>query len=111
MDLKLFSLSFHLQVYVHRSGRTARANQSGKTISFVTPEDYEFHQLILEYVTGSKKTSTSNGKGSSSSSSSPSAMIQNYKVESNILPFLKERITLAKKVLSKLFTEYTVSYY
>ncbi len=85
------------QVYVHRSGRTARANQSGKTISFVTPDEFEFHQLITEYVTGKKKAL--NAKGShSNNSTGASSIIQNYKVEPNVLPYLRDRVQLAKKV-------------
>jgi ATP-dependent RNA helicase DDX24/MAK5 len=78
------------QVYVHRSGRTARANTSGKTISFVTPDDYSYHQAIVEYVTGKKANSLS--------ASSSSSMIIPYPVDSAMLNPLRERITLAKKV-------------
>ena len=35
-----------MQVYVHRSGRTARAANAGTTISFVSPEDAGYHAEI-----------------------------------------------------------------
>eukprot|EP01040_Poterioochromonas_malhamensis_P011405 gene11405-12434_t len=92
------------QVYVHRSGRTARANQSGKTISFVTPDEFEFHQLITEYVTGKKKALNVKGyNNSSNSSTGVSSIIQNYKVEPNVLPYLRDRVQLAKKIFTLSF--------
>jgi len=34
------------QVYIHRSGRTARANTNGTTVSVVSPEDRPYHESI-----------------------------------------------------------------
>ena len=34
------------QVYIHRSGRTARASQSGTAVSLVSPEDVAHHREI-----------------------------------------------------------------
>ena len=35
------------QVYIHRSGRTARANRAGTSISIVSPEDHIHHSAIV----------------------------------------------------------------
>jgi hypothetical protein len=39
-------LLFSLQLYIHRSGRTARANTTGTTVSLVAPEDAHHHNQI-----------------------------------------------------------------
>lgn len=42
----LLLLLLFLQLYIHRSGRTARANATGTTVSLVAPEDAHHHNLI-----------------------------------------------------------------
>ena len=66
------------QLYVHRSGRTARANTSGTTVSLVSPDDVNYHGNICQLL----------GKKS----------LDALKVELGTLPLLRERVSLAKKV-------------
>lgn len=66
------------QLYVHRSGRTARANTSGTTVSLVSPDDVNYHNSICQML--GKKT------------------LDAFKVELAMLPLLRERVALAKKV-------------
>lgn len=68
------------QVYVHRSGRTARANQTGTTVSLVSPEDAMHHRAICQYL-GSKAL--------------PLLHVDLY-----CLPMLRQRVALAKQVFS-----------
>ena len=48
-----FSLPFSIasQLYIHRSGRTARANATGTTVSLVAPEDAYHHNEICQSLT------------------------------------------------------------
>lgn len=43
-------LPFQPEDFLHRIGRTARAGRSGKAITYITPEDDEFRQLIQKYL-------------------------------------------------------------
>jgi hypothetical protein len=65
-------------VYVHRAGRTARANQTGTSVSLVCPEDAGHHRAICAYL-GSKALSL-------------------LQVDPYCLPMLRQRVALAKKV-------------
>ena len=67
-----------LQVYVHRSGRTARAGQSGVAISLVSPEDTPHHAAIC--------------------SAQSLKNFPLYKDDLTPLPSLRARVKLAKKV-------------
>ena len=67
-----------LQVYVHRSGRTARAGASGDSVSLVSPEDTQHHTAIC---TSQKVTA-----------------FHLFKVNLMSLPLLRARVKLAKKV-------------
>lgn len=67
-----------IKVYVHRSGRTARANQTGTTISLVSPEDTSHHKAICAYM-GLKGLPV-------------------LTVDLHCLPLLRQRVQLAKKV-------------
>jgi hypothetical protein len=68
------------QVYVHRSGRTARANQTGTAVSLVAPEDALHHRAICQYL-GFKAL--------------PLLQVDLYS-----LPMLRQRVALAKQVRS-----------
>ena len=63
---------------MHRSGRTARANQTGTAVSLVSPEDATHHNAICAYL-GSKAL--------------PLLQVDLY-----ALPMLRQRVALAKKV-------------
>lgn len=66
------------QVYIHRSGRTARAGAAGTTLSVVSPEDSEYHRAICS-----------------------NQSVSSFKVMSAdvaVLQKLVERVKLAKKV-------------
>lgn len=102
------------QVYIHRSGRTARANNSGKTISLVTPEDTAHHTAIVEYLTGKKETIRATkdsytsgikttGSGSGNSGSAAASPIQPFKIQLSVMPMLRERVRIAKKIFTQNF--------
>lgn len=65
-------------MYVHRSGRTARANTTGTTVSLVSPEDATHHRAICTYL-GMKAL--------------PLLQVDLYS-----LPLLRQRVALAKRV-------------
>lgn len=64
---------------MHRSGRTARANQTGTTVSLVSPEDAAHHRAICAYL--------GVGKG-----------LPLLQVDLYCLPMLRQRVALAKQV-------------
>ena len=70
-------------MYVHRSGRTARANQTGTAVSFVSPEDMSHHRDICSYL-GVKNLSP-------------------LSIYPHSLPLLRQRVKLAKQVSIFLF--------
>ena len=71
------------QVYIHRSGRTARANSHGTTVSVVSPEDRPYHDNIYAAL-GVKS-------------------LPNVKIDLQILPLLRERVSIAKKIFTQSF--------
>lgn len=71
------------QVYIHRSGRTARANSTGTTVSVVSPEDRPYHDNIYAAL-GVKS-------------------LPNVKIDIQILPLLRERVSIAKKIFTQSF--------
>ena len=71
------------QVYIHRSGRTARANASGTAVSVVSPEDRPFHDSVYAAL-GVKS-------------------FPNVKIDLQILPLLRERVSIAKKIFTQSF--------
>ncbi len=73
------------QVYIHRSGRTARANSSGTSISLPAPEDSLHHKAICDYL------------------GMVNSALPLLHVELAILPMLRERVKLAKKIFTQSF--------
>lgn len=71
------------QVYVHRSGRTARASQSGVTVSLVAPEDSVHHSSIC----------TAQGL----------AALPVMTVDRGALPIIRDRVRVAKKIFTQSF--------
>ncbi len=67
-------------MYIHRSGRTARANATGISVSLPSPEDAVHHKTICDYLGMEKGT------------------LPPLNVELGILSMLRERVKLAKKV-------------
>ncbi|CAM9325387.1 unnamed protein product, partial [Ectocarpus fasciculatus] len=72
-----------VQVYVHRSGRTARASAQGTTISLVAPQDEAYHKNICQ------------AQGLTT--------LPPYKVDLSLLPDLRSHVALAKKIFTKSF--------
>lgn len=71
------------QVYVHRSGRTARAGATGDAVSLVSPEDTQHHAAIC----------TSQNVNA----------FHLFKVNLMSLPLLRARVKLAKKIFTQSF--------
>jgi len=71
------------QVYIHRSGRTARAGAKGTSLSLVTPEDDKYHSTICAAL------------------KMPSFPIMRMDLSS--APILRERVKLAKKIFLQSF--------
>lgn len=74
-------------MYVHRSGRTARANTTGVAVSLVAPDDVAFHNHICQQLATNKKS------------------LEALKVDLTMLPLLRERVSLAKKIFTQSFVE------
>ena len=71
------------QVYIHRSGRTARANQKGVSISMVAPDDSPFHMSICKTI--------------------GIEAMDIYSVDSGVVQTLRKRTVLAKKIFTQSF--------
>ena len=74
------------QVYIHRSGRTARANQSGISVSLVAPEDYAHHNNICQTI-GTLPNMTP------------------YITDSESVGVLRSRVKLAKQIFTESFVD------
>jgi len=75
------------QLYIHRSGRTARANASGTSISLVAPEDNLHHGHICTAL--------------GIQGENPKMTL--LPIDSATVPLLTERIKLAKKIFTQSF--------
>ena len=71
------------QVYVHRSGRTARANTTGTTVSLVAPEDLAHHNAVCALL--------------------GLAALPNFVPDLTEVGLLRERVSLAKKIFTQSF--------
>jgi superfamily II DNA/RNA helicase len=45
-----YEVPYEKESYVHRIGRTGRAGENGKAITFVTPFEYKFFNELMDYV-------------------------------------------------------------
>jgi superfamily II DNA/RNA helicase len=45
-----YEVPYEKESYVHRIGRTGRAGENGKAITFVTPFEYKFFNELIDYV-------------------------------------------------------------
>ena len=78
----VFVLTFCLfpsQNYVHRSGRTARADKDGLSVMMVCPEELGLYRKIVRTLNKDEELAV-------------------FPVDSNFLPSLKERLSLACKI-------------
>jgi ATP-dependent RNA helicase DDX24/MAK5 len=74
------------QTYTHRSGRTARAGNSGTAISIVSPEDAASHELVLANL--------------------PRGAISMYRLDTTAV---SERVRLAKQIFTASFVDMQTS--
>ena len=87
-----FQLPKDAKVYIHRSGRTARANKNGRTLVINGPEDFNSFNNISKLLLKDKENE-----------------METLRVESMLLKSLKERITLAKEIERQMFQQKRVS--
>jgi ATP-dependent RNA helicase DDX24/MAK5 len=66
------------QVHLHRAGRTARAGETGLSVSLVAPEDGAHHEAVCGFL--------------------GTASMPPLRLDSSVLPALAQRVALAKKV-------------
>lgn len=103
------------QVYIHRSGRTARANRAGTSISLVAPEDHLHHVAIVD-ILGSASQRRGEQKGGATGASSKLASkadklraklggLQEFSVDSAAMTLLRKRCVLAKKIFLQSFLQ------
>lgn len=94
LDVKMIQTVIHYdvarspQVYIHRSGRTARAGSKGLSVSLVNAEDSTHHAAVCEFLKGKSN-----------------ATLPDLKVDLSILAPLRERVQLAKKIFTLSFVE------
>ena len=120
------------QVYIHRSGRTARANTTGTTVSLVNPEDSAHHASICSALAAagtsmstvvevddtvtmnapSRKKNRKGKKGDAQQQPQPkpaenaierTPKLPALPVDLSLLPTLRERVRLAKKIFTQSF--------
>ncbi len=93
------------QVYIHRSGRTARANRAGISISMVSPEDHIYHSAIVNVV--GKAVVTPSGEGGKLTKTDKMKAklggLEDFSVDTAALGVLRQRCTLAKKIFLQSF--------
>lgn len=91
------------QVYIHRSGRTARKGQSGEALSLVSPDDLQAHHVITKYLFSYQRAAPEAATSSSSPKSKTAInekSLPSFTVQMLIIPALKERVLLARKIFS-----------
>jgi ATP-dependent RNA helicase DDX24/MAK5 len=95
------------QVYIHRSGRTARANRAGSSISLVSPEDHMHHSAIVNVI-GKAKLKGSGEEGKMTKTDKIKARLGGlleHTVDTASLPVLRQRCALAKKIFLQSFLQ------
>lgn len=78
-----YDIARSAQVYVHRSGRTARASATGTAVSLVTPLDEAHHADICR--------------------AQGLMALPPYRVDLAVLPDLRSHVNMAKKIFTKSF--------
>lgn len=102
LDIPDIDLVIHYQlpratdIYIHRSGRTARAQKHGRTILFVDPEDKPAYKKILTHL----------GRNSADGELED---IPDAVVDSSIIPAIRKRVQLARKIDSSLHSLKNIS--
>lgn len=80
-----FQLPKDPKVYIHRSGRTARASKDGRTLIINGPEDFEAFRSISKVLKENE--------------------MESLHIESHLMRSLKERIVLAKDIERKMYNQ------
>lgn len=93
------------QVYIHRSGRTARNGQAGTAISLISPDDLAHHNQITQYLHQSGSLSNTSNMNTSTNTNPNQAQKKRYSfatlpVQMSLLPALRDRVLLARKIFS-----------
>ena len=105
LDLPSVSLIIHYHVpraadmYVHRSGRTARASESGTSILLCSPEEVLPVRRLVGQIHASKSSSKSSDPDNSEPTKEPTAL-RTLSLSRTLLSRVKPRVTLSQALVS-----------
>jgi ATP-dependent RNA helicase DDX24/MAK5 len=106
LDIKGIDLIIHFHVprtadaYVHRSGRTARASASGKSILICAPEEITGVARLIAKIHAGKGASSAIKKGSP---------LQSIDLDRRVIARVKPRVTLAKRISDSILAKEKLS--
>lgn len=100
-----YDIARSFQLYVHRSGRTARASKKGTSVSLVSPEDAHHHLIICADLYKVADVNSNAAANNEIKSTANRKMMPSLVVDLASLPLLRKRCTVAKAI----FLQNTVS--
>ncbi|KMU75445.1 ATP-dependent RNA helicase mak5 [Coccidioides immitis RMSCC 3703] len=110
LDIKGIDLIVHYHIprtadtYVHRSGRTARASASGKSILICAPEETTGVARLVAKIHSNKKDSSA-----TESKMEKKVPLQSVDLDRRIIDRLRPRVTLAKKITESILAKEKLS--
>nr|KMM65170.1 ATP-dependent RNA helicase mak5 [Coccidioides posadasii RMSCC 3488] len=110
LDIKGIDLIVHYHVprtadtYVHRSGRTARASASGKSILICAPEETTGVARLVAKIHSNKKDSSA-----TESKMEKKVPLQSVDLDRRIIDRLRPRVTLAKRITESILAKEKLS--
>ncbi|WEW58255.1 ATP-dependent RNA helicase [Emydomyces testavorans] len=115
LDIKGIDLIIHYHVprtadtYVHRSGRTARASASGKSILLCAPEETIGVARLMAKIHLNSKESNSKESNSTESNKEKRAPLQSIDLDRRIVDRLRPRVALAKRITESVLAKEKLS--
>lgn len=109
LDIKGIDLIIHYHVprtadaYVHRSGRTARASASGKSVLICAPDETTGVARLVA------KIHTKNDPAGGSSQGKKKVPLQSIELDRRIIDRLRPRVTLSKRITESLLAKEKLS--